>query len=143
MTGWGTCGLVCFQGRGEMLAHCVALVEMDGADILKSHLKAGKPGQWHPTTAPLPGESRGQRSLVRCSPWGREESDTTQRQAARALGQTCCPRSGQALGARGPRGLPGSVTDLPFTHSPWEGRRYSRDPPQSSPFVTKTWGEIK
>ena len=26
---------------------------------------------------------------------------------------------------------------------PWEGRRYSRDPPQSSPFVTKTWGEIK
>ena len=62
-----------------MLAHCVALVEMDGADILKSHLKAGKPGQWHPTTAPLPGESRGQRSLVRCSPWGREESDTTQR----------------------------------------------------------------
>ena len=61
-----------------MLAYCVALVEMDGADILKSHLKAGKPGQWHPTPALLPGESRGQRSLVGCSPWGREESDTTQ-----------------------------------------------------------------
>ena len=26
----------------------------------------------------LPGESHGQRSLVGCSPWGREESDTTE-----------------------------------------------------------------
>ena len=26
----------------------------------------------------LPGKSRGQRSLVGCSPWGREESDTTE-----------------------------------------------------------------
>ena len=28
---------------------------------------------WHPTPVPLPGESHGQRSLVGCSPWGREE----------------------------------------------------------------------
>ena len=34
--------------------------------------------QWHPTPAPLPGKSRGQRSLVGCSPWSREESDTTE-----------------------------------------------------------------
>ena len=27
----------------------------------------------------LPGESQGRRSLVCCSPWGREESDTTER----------------------------------------------------------------
>ena len=27
----------------------------------------------------LPGKSHGQRSLVGCSPWGREESDTTER----------------------------------------------------------------
>ena len=27
--------------------------------------------QWHPTPVPLPGKSHGQRSLVRCSPWGR------------------------------------------------------------------------
>ena len=27
----------------------------------------------------LPGKSRGRRSLVGCSPWGREESDTTER----------------------------------------------------------------
>ena len=35
--------------------------------------------QWHPTPALLPGESRGRRSLVGCSPWGLEESDTTER----------------------------------------------------------------
>ena len=33
--------------------------------------------QWHPIL--LPGKSHGQRSLVGCSPWGREESDTTER----------------------------------------------------------------
>ena len=35
--------------------------------------------QWHPTPVLLPGKSRGQRSLVGCSPWGRWESDTTER----------------------------------------------------------------
>ena len=35
--------------------------------------------QWHPTPVLLPGESHGRRSLVGCSPWGREESDTTER----------------------------------------------------------------
>ena len=34
--------------------------------------------QWHPTPVLLPGKSHGRRSLVRCSPWGREESDTTE-----------------------------------------------------------------
>ena len=34
--------------------------------------------QWHPTPVLLPGESQGWRSLV-CSPWGLEESDTTER----------------------------------------------------------------
>ena len=29
-------------------------------------------GQWHPTPVLLPGKSHGQRSLVGCSPWGRE-----------------------------------------------------------------------
>ena len=32
-----------------------------------------------PTSVLLPGKSHGQRSLVGCSPWGREESDTTER----------------------------------------------------------------
>ena len=35
--------------------------------------------QWHPTPVLLPGKSYGWRSLVGCSPWGREESDTTER----------------------------------------------------------------
>ena len=35
--------------------------------------------QWHPTPVLLPGKSHGRRSLVGCSPWGRSESDTTER----------------------------------------------------------------
>ena len=35
--------------------------------------------RWHPTPALLPGKSHGRRSLVGCGPWGREESDTTER----------------------------------------------------------------
>ena len=34
--------------------------------------------QWHPTPLLLPGKSHGWRSLVGCSPWGREESDMTE-----------------------------------------------------------------
>ena len=33
----------------------------------------------HPTPVSLPGKSHGQRSLVSCNPWGRKESDTTER----------------------------------------------------------------
>ena len=35
--------------------------------------------QWQPTPVLLPGKSHGWRSLVGCSPWGREESDRTER----------------------------------------------------------------
>ena len=34
--------------------------------------------QWHPTPVLLPGKSHGWRNLVGCSPWGCEESDTTE-----------------------------------------------------------------
>ena len=34
--------------------------------------------QWHPTPLLLPGKTHGRRSLVGCSPWGREESDMTE-----------------------------------------------------------------
>ena len=34
--------------------------------------------QWQPTPVLLPGKSNGQRSLVGYSPWGQEESDTTE-----------------------------------------------------------------
>ena len=35
--------------------------------------------KWHPTPVLLPGKSHGWRSLVGYSPWGRKESDTTER----------------------------------------------------------------
>ena len=35
--------------------------------------------QWHPTPVLLPEKSHGWRSLVGCSPWGHEESDTIER----------------------------------------------------------------
>ena len=35
--------------------------------------------QWHPTPVLLPEKSHGRRSLVGYSPWGRKESDTTER----------------------------------------------------------------
>ena len=35
--------------------------------------------RWHPTLVLLPGESRGRRSLEACGPWGRWESDMTER----------------------------------------------------------------
>ena len=35
--------------------------------------------QWHPTPVLLPGKSHGRRSLVGCRPWGRKESDRTER----------------------------------------------------------------
>ena len=38
---------------------------------------------WQPTPVFLPGESHGQRSLVGCSPWGRKELHTAERQAQR------------------------------------------------------------
>ena len=44
----------------------------------KVHWKESWRRQWHPTPVLLPGESHGQRSLVGCSPWGLEESDTTE-----------------------------------------------------------------
>ena len=35
--------------------------------------------KWHPTLVLLPGKSHGWRSLVGYSPWGREESDVSER----------------------------------------------------------------
>ena len=48
------------------------------AQLHLSHILARR-RQWHPTPVLLPGKSHGQRSLVGCSPWGREESDMTER----------------------------------------------------------------
>ena len=42
-------------------------------------LVADRRRQWHPTPVLLPGKSHGRRILVGCRPWGRKESDTTER----------------------------------------------------------------
>ena len=46
---------------------------------LPSLIKTNQRRRWHPTPVLLLGKSYGQRSLVGCSPRGREESDTTER----------------------------------------------------------------
>ena len=45
----------------------------------KQHNLIPQRRQWHPIPLLLPGKSRRRRSLVGCSPWGREELDTTER----------------------------------------------------------------
>ena len=64
---------------------------LGGSDVNASAWNAGDPGsipgsgrspgegKWQPTTVLLPGESNGGRSLVGYSPWGRKESDMTER----------------------------------------------------------------
>ena len=47
-------------------------------DLLQYSLKSRR-RQWHPTPVLLPRKSHGWRSLVGCSPWDRQESDTTER----------------------------------------------------------------
>ena len=41
--------------------------------------------KWQPTPVFLPGEFYGPRSLVGYSPWGREESDTTEQSRSSSL----------------------------------------------------------
>ena len=50
-----------------------------GQKIITVMYMSDRRRQWHPTSVPLPGESHGQRSLVGYSPWGCEESDTSER----------------------------------------------------------------
>ena len=52
-------------------------IHLSLSDLL--HLTISRSIQWQPTPVLLPGKSHGQRSLVGCSPWGREESDMTER----------------------------------------------------------------
>ena len=46
--------------------------------LIRYFLVISTRGQWHPTPVLLPGKSHGRRSLVGCSPCGREESDMTE-----------------------------------------------------------------
>ena len=51
-------------------------------EVLRFQLEVGKipwRRKWQPTPVLLPGESHGRKSLVGYSPWGRQESDMTER----------------------------------------------------------------
>ena len=50
-----------------------------GSALFKYECSLEQRRQWQPTPVLLPGKSHGRRSLIGCSPWGREESDTTER----------------------------------------------------------------
>ena len=54
--------------------HIMCLLDIAMVSFLK-HLRSDADSewrrQWQPTPVLLPGKSRGQRSLVGCSPWGR------------------------------------------------------------------------
>ena len=66
--------------------------------------------QWHPTPVLLPGKSHGWRRLVGCSPWGRQESDTTERLHFHALEKEMATHSSvlawRIPGTGEPGGLP-------------------------------------
>ena len=79
-------GLKCFLGKRESWNGGESHPEVMGAgrrvgsrdslDELKVIYLATR--RWHPTLVLLPGKSHGWRSLVGCSPWGRQESDMTE-----------------------------------------------------------------
>ena len=60
------------------LSILVSSVSMPSSGIAESYGSTRRM-QWQPTPILLPGKSHGWRSLVGCSPWGREELDTTKR----------------------------------------------------------------
>ena len=83
-----------FQGRGSLVGCCLwGRTESDTTEAAAACETAKETQichylltslsfwrrQWQPTPVLLPGKSHGWRSLVGCSPWGRWESDTTER----------------------------------------------------------------
>ena len=63
---------------GKPSYHCIRN-KLNQPDFYSRFIGFIRRRQWHPTPVLLPGKSQGRRSLVGCSPWGREESDTTER----------------------------------------------------------------
>ena len=59
------------------LSHALIILEQANL-IMKGSSVERRRRQWHPTPVLLPGKSHGWRSLVGRSPWGHEESDTTE-----------------------------------------------------------------
>ena len=55
--------------------------------------------KWQPTPVPLPGKSHGRKSVVDYSPWGRKESDTTERLSIHMYvwGEECTGRTATGI----------------------------------------------
>ena len=76
---------------------------------LAAAAKVSRRRWWQPTPVLLPGKSHGRRSLVGCSPWGCEESGTTERLHFHALEKevaTSCVLAWRIPGTGEPGGLP-------------------------------------
>ena len=58
------------------LNHSISHFQKHSFEFITSPLRWRR--KWHPTPVLLPGKSHGRRSLVGCSPWGREELDMTE-----------------------------------------------------------------
>ena len=72
--------LTSFQEVSAHLSHSGSQVDGTGTILKIANCRVeGWRRQWHPTPVLLPRQSHGRRSLVGCSPWGHEESDTTER----------------------------------------------------------------
>ena len=82
--------------------------------------------QWHPTPVLLPGKSHGWRSLVGCSSWGREESDTTE--------QICFHFSLSCIGEGNGNPLQCSCLGNPRDGGAWWAAVYG---------VTQSWTRLK
>jgi len=69
------------QSRSQVPEPLILRQEIDRLQVgyLQSPSLLFRRRQWQPTPVLLPGKSHGWRSLVGCSPWGRYESDTTER----------------------------------------------------------------
>ena len=66
------------QGGWALSTSLIIAVPSSGLILVYTCLPLPWRRQWHPTPVLLPGKSHGRRSLVGYSPWGHEESDTTE-----------------------------------------------------------------
>ena len=109
--------------------------------------------EWRPTPVLLPGKSHGWRSLIGCRPWGREESDTTERLhfhfSLSCIGegngnplQCLClenPRDGGAWWAA-VYGVPQSRTRLKWLSSSSSSRTWKQPKcPSAEEWIKKMW----
>ena len=77
--GLGVCVGVCVLVTNQPISHSVLPPVKSEGKKISPCMDTQWRRRWHPTPGLLLGKSHGQRSLVGCSPWGRTESDTTER----------------------------------------------------------------